>query len=350
MGRSPTPPVPVLFIMGKGRSGSTLLDNVLGQVPGVFSTGELVHLWDWGLRRRVRCGCGADVLDCEVWGPALASSVDIRSRARDADRIEAIWHDYHAVARWARFPQLVRRRGPDGWPALDRYATVARALYAALRDVTGADVLVDSSKTPLNPAALGLVDGIAGSAVHLVRDPRAVGFSWQRTKAWSDRDDGGTMPRYGALHTTASWTLRNLTAEVVLRRWPPERTARVRYEDLCADPRATLGRLLDLVGLGDRPLPLGDDRTVMLEPTHTVGGNPGRMTRGEIEIRPDRDWEDGIDPWSRRVLTFATTPLRRRYGYGRSAAAPGASGSASSADTGDTGGASGSGTSNGPSE
>src|SRR5690606_38893328 len=98
-------------------------------------------------------------------------------------------------------------------------------------------------------------------------------------------------------------------------------------------------------------LPLGDDRTVMLEPTHTVGGNPGRMTRGEIEIRPDRDWEDGIDPWSRRVLTFATTPLRRRYGYGRFAAAtPGASGSTPPADPGGAADAPGSGTSNGPSE
>ena len=33
----PTRPPKVLYIMGWGRSGSTLLDRVLGQVPGVVS-------------------------------------------------------------------------------------------------------------------------------------------------------------------------------------------------------------------------------------------------------------------------------------------------------------------------
>jgi len=31
----------VLYIAGWGRSGSTILDNVLGQLDGCFSTGEL---------------------------------------------------------------------------------------------------------------------------------------------------------------------------------------------------------------------------------------------------------------------------------------------------------------------
>jgi len=48
----------VLFIGGLGRSGSTLLDRMLGRLDDVWSVGELVHLWERGLSQNNRCGCG----------------------------------------------------------------------------------------------------------------------------------------------------------------------------------------------------------------------------------------------------------------------------------------------------
>ncbi|HEY2794503.1 MAG TPA: sulfotransferase, partial [Micromonosporaceae bacterium] len=35
----------VVFLGGLGRSGTTLLERILGEVPGVCALGELVHLW-----------------------------------------------------------------------------------------------------------------------------------------------------------------------------------------------------------------------------------------------------------------------------------------------------------------
>jgi hypothetical protein len=315
MSERPSDPVRVLFVMGKGRSGSTLVDNVLGQVPGVTSAGELTYLWDWGLRQRVRCGCGEDVLTCPVWSKVLDEAVGIRSREVDAGRIDEIWRDQRRVERWHQAPRLFAGRGVGGWPALQRHVDVLGRLYRALRDVTGAQLVVDSSKTPLNPAALGLVAGIDGRAVQLVRDPRAVGFSWQRTKAWSDRDEGGTMPRFGPYHTAASWSLRNLGAEAVLRRWPEGATMRLRYEDFCRAPRSSLVSLLEVAGVDAGDLPFADDHTARLGPTHTVGGNPNRMSGGDVAITPDDEWEARIDARTRRVVTTLTGPLRRRYGY-----------------------------------
>ena len=42
-------PTTVLYVAGAGRSGSTLLDNLLGQIPGFFSAGELRYVWERGL-------------------------------------------------------------------------------------------------------------------------------------------------------------------------------------------------------------------------------------------------------------------------------------------------------------
>ena len=61
----------VLFVAGTGRSGSTLLANVLGTVDGVFSGGEIRYLWERGLQDERLCGCGRAFLECPVWTAIL---------------------------------------------------------------------------------------------------------------------------------------------------------------------------------------------------------------------------------------------------------------------------------------
>ena len=44
---------------GSGRSGSTLITTVLGQLDGCFAAGELRYLWQRGMVDNRPCGCGA---------------------------------------------------------------------------------------------------------------------------------------------------------------------------------------------------------------------------------------------------------------------------------------------------
>ena len=69
---SPRPSMPqVVYVGSWGRSGSTLLDLVLGQIPGFVSVGELRYLWERGLAERQLCGCGRPVTGCPFWGAVL---------------------------------------------------------------------------------------------------------------------------------------------------------------------------------------------------------------------------------------------------------------------------------------
>ena len=74
-------PVQVLYIAGTGRSGSTLLAGILGQVDGIFNAGEVRYIWDRGLLANRLCGCGRQFRDCPVWDEILveAGSPDARS-------------------------------------------------------------------------------------------------------------------------------------------------------------------------------------------------------------------------------------------------------------------------------
>jgi hypothetical protein len=59
--------VRVLYVAGTGRSGSTLVAAMLGQLRGAFAAGEVRYLWQRGLSERRPCGCGTPVPDCPVW-------------------------------------------------------------------------------------------------------------------------------------------------------------------------------------------------------------------------------------------------------------------------------------------
>ena len=104
----------VLYVGGLGRSGSTLLDRMLGRLDDVWSVGELVHLWERGLKENNRCGCGRCFADCPFWrrvGEVAFGGWD----TLDADEVLALRRpqvagDRLLVARHHRPPQRLAVR------------------------------------------------------------------------------------------------------------------------------------------------------------------------------------------------------------------------------------------------
>lgn len=303
--------VRVLFTLGKGRSGSTLLGSVLGGVEGFFNAGELQRFWEWGVQHGYSCACGVPVPECGVWGrviEGLETSMDPVEAARLTRR----------VLGWRNLPSFLSVRRTESlrarWPGLARWAPIMGSLYRGVAESTGSRVVVDTTKEPLNPAALGLVEGVRPYVVHLVRDPRAVTYSWKRRKAWTDRPDE-EMPRFGAAYSALSWLVRQGSTEVVRRRMSPARFVLLRYEDFVSDPRRWVGRLLEMVGEDGAATPFRGTATVDLAENHAMAGNPDRVGRRTVEIREDVEWRRRIRRRDVLVTTALTAPLLRRYGY-----------------------------------
>ena len=55
------------MIGGWGRCGSTLVDMMLGQLPGFVSAGEVRELWLRGILENRPCGCGVPFRSCPFW-------------------------------------------------------------------------------------------------------------------------------------------------------------------------------------------------------------------------------------------------------------------------------------------
>jgi hypothetical protein len=63
--------LPLVYILSNGRSGTTLLDLLLGAHPRVWTVGEVQNL-PWEMRYpRAPCGCGNPVQESPFWAPIL---------------------------------------------------------------------------------------------------------------------------------------------------------------------------------------------------------------------------------------------------------------------------------------
>ncbi|MGZ8594591.1 MAG: sulfotransferase family protein [Actinomycetota bacterium] len=302
--------IKVFYILGTTRSGSTILENVMGNVPGFAAAGEIHMLWR-GIAQGFTCGCGAPVTSCPVWSDVLR-----RAGADGLDPRE-VWDWQLREVRILHTPRLLRQRSwpVTGRPTLDRYTSLLAALYPAIGAVTGARVVVDSSKSPAALTVLSHIDGLELYVALLVRDPRAVAYSWRRGAPSTGRGVDDLSYRPGPARVAGRWVATNLLGERVGRRLPSERFMVLRYEDFVAEPKATVERLVRFAGEEPPALPFVSERTAALEPNHTVSGNRSRFATGEVEIRLDDAWMREASALRRVAVTSLTLPWLGRYGY-----------------------------------
>jgi hypothetical protein len=298
--------VRVLFLAGWGRSGTTILDNILGEVEGFFSAGELYHLWDRGLVQDRLCGCGVPPRRCRTWRAVLKRAFGA-PEGIDAERLARL---ALTCTRTRHLPAHVlgRQRVPT------EYREALARVYKAIRETTEGDVIVDSSKHPAYAAALRSVEGIDLRVVHVVRDPRAVAYSWIRKKTQLDDNRPRYMRSHGALYSSVMWDVLNLATERLWRR-EGERYLVLRYEDFVDRPRESVQRVLEFAGERDRTLPFVSETTVHLSENHTISGNPSRFHTGRVEIEPDDEWLSRMRLRDKWLSTAITAPLLARFTY-----------------------------------
>src|SRR5437764_6439212 len=155
----------VIYVMGAGRSGSTIFGVTMGNCQGVFYAGEL----DAWLSRAGESSI-EDPERTRFWGEIRK---DVEGAAelfgRDAERSLERSMSLLRISKWAARRRI---RGP--------YRRVASSLYHAIGRATAADVIVDTSHYPLRARELQELGDIDLHLIYLVRDPRSVVASFNR--------------------------------------------------------------------------------------------------------------------------------------------------------------------------
>ncbi|HXD55055.1 MAG TPA: sulfotransferase [Solirubrobacteraceae bacterium] len=219
----------VVYVLGSGRSGSTIIGLALGNCARIVCAGEL-HLW---------------------------LGKDGRSPLPGARR-ESFWA---SVREQVEVPDGFPRRGgallEKSSGALDprsriaarrlraAYGRIQEQLFAAVARTAGAEVVVDTSHFPRRARELQRLEEIDLFLLFVVRNPQKVVGSYSR----DDRD----FPRFGVLSTNAYLWLTYLLSLGAFLRHPRERRLLVRYEAFAEDPEGVLAEILERIGSDAAP-------------------------------------------------------------------------------------------------
>lgn len=301
----------VVYVAGTGRSGSTLLGNAIGSLPSALSVGEVKLGFRRGVAEGGTCGCRLPVVECPVWRPALEATFGSVPTPAEARHIDEQLTD---TTRTRRVPWWLAGRTST---SVDELVDLFGRLLTELAKVSGSSVLVDSSKLPAYGALLARSDLLDVRVVHLVRDPRAVAYSWQRVSA-SQQVEGfeEEMERFSPTKSSLMW-LEASGSTLALARRAGVAAHVVRYEDLVSDPAGVLSGIAHFAGYTDDVLDLsfiGDDG-LELRTSHAVAGNPNRVRSGPLVLRRDDEWAQRLPDRQRRLVSAVTLPLRRTHGY-----------------------------------
>jgi hypothetical protein len=258
----------ILYIMGTGRSGTTILEILLANSAGISGVGELKHIFRDGFLRNFPCGCGRPGRQCELWSSVLRSTrwgeAEWKAMAQATTELES----------HGRFPLLWA--GFDG-KSMPLYQQASETLFDAVSAATQSRVIVDSSKYAGRALALARLFPDRARVLCITRSAAGI------IAAFAKRNDEEQRPK-GTLAAAAYYLYVLLCLRLVRARLA-DRCLAVRFEDLNRDPQGVLGKIETWSGYSlaasRAKLAAGD----LFDVGHIVTGNRLRK-KGRVRFAP----------------------------------------------------------------
>ncbi|MGB0383483.1 MAG: sulfotransferase [Ardenticatenaceae bacterium] len=282
----------LIYIACLGHSGSTLLGLILGAHSSIVYGGEFKKFNNYILQDYVRkddgiCTCGSFSNDCTYWR-AVRGRLEVAIEDRPIDLTT----------------HRPKHRKTKRCPVCQQSQTACNtrfehnnvALIDAMRHAANKEIVCDSSRSLSRCMALLNCPQLDVTVVHLVRDGRAVAYS-KKLKG----DD--------YFHRLQKWGKNNI-AYGNLMKLANDHYLQIRYEELADDPRRTVAKVLDHVGLTfeEQQLAFG------AYPHHTLGGNRLRL-RGAEPIQKDTRYMKNISLYEWWVGSLMAWRHLKTFGY-----------------------------------
>jgi hypothetical protein len=301
-----------VYICSAGHSGSTLLDMMLGSHPRCESVGEVLHLpMDMAMNRD--CACGQPMKSCMLW-PSVVKTMGIDpyadpyalnlgyvvAKVGDKRRTSSM---HRVVTRAKNYMRLLKLQSGLDWmrlltPGFDEGIDNTIKLYNIVRELTGKDIVVDSTKHYLRAIELYRRQPDATKVILLVRNGKGVFYS-------------GLKRGFGRNYSLHAWLNHYERALPLLEKYiPEEHRITVRYEDIVLNTKGTLESLCDFLGINwnERMLQF---RSVV---HHNVNGNDVKY-ESSSDLHLDTGWQSKLTAEDMAFFERYAGYLNRQFGY-----------------------------------
>jgi hypothetical protein len=298
----------ILYIAGYSRSGSTILDILLGSHRDMVGTGELVYLFDdWLLPERL-CTCGEPYSNCNFW-----KNFKLPEGTNFNDAIEII----RRVECRSSLSKLINNKVPVD--LIQKYNLVQTALYNYIFRTSQKNIIIDSSKTSRDMAgryyALYKHTDFDVYVIHLVKNGQSVVESFvKRGSNWAQEGYKKTN-KFLAVRSSLGWFLANSIAQRLGKRMPEKHFMQIKYEDLVSQPENILLEISSFLDTDLSEVMTMIKKEIPFHPKHNIGGNRLRL---EKEIKFSKSYSSkkiGLSIYHRLIFNLIAGRLHKKLGY-----------------------------------
>lgn len=259
----------IIYIMGDGRTGSTLLESILANSKNSIGIGESYRFWERFYKADSLCGCNKYIQDCELWR-FVDTYLQKHIENYDVKRIRQY------IKYYSNYNNSIQLVTSKLWSSeLEYLVNVIAGFYRAIQLYSGKDIIIDSSKSPVWVFLISKCSSIKLFNIHLERDLPSVASSWKKKyllKEYPDRQH--FMPIKSDLNIIRTSLRIKILSHHVKKN---TKSLKIRYKDLCLEPTIVINEVKALTNLN---LPT----ELKWEKNHAIAGNPGRKIGGEIMI------------------------------------------------------------------
>jgi omega-hydroxy-beta-dihydromenaquinone-9 sulfotransferase len=296
--------IPVAFLLGAGRSGTTLLYKILCSHPAIGYLGNYQSRfpsrpWTAVLHR---LPAHFSLLKRRFWFDDEGGAY-FNERRKLLNSLVPTPAEAESVYASAGVPLV---SGADFLPSAEVVARL-RDRFEKVRLASGTKVLL--SKRTANNRRVSVIRSIFPEAryIHLVRDGRSVAHSLLKVRWWDDHTLywSGRTPRQmveqgsDPLELAArNWAEEMASLEQGIRLIAPEYLLEVRYERLLADARGELERMIDFLGVA----------SVQAKEFWKIVESLGLAAKPE-------SWRTTWDESDRALVTRLQAPTLSRWGF-----------------------------------
>lgn len=288
----------ILYIMGTGRSGTTILEILLASSPELSGVGEVKYIFRDAFIRDEECGCGAPGRNCTLWGEV----------ARSAGWQPAEWSALGAITdsleSHARFP--LAWLGIANRMRLDQYKRANEALFAEVARLRACRSIVDSSKHAGRALLLARLFPEKVRVLCMTRSAEGIIAAFQK------KNQGEQRPKRPL--AVAAYYLYVLGCMRLVRARLKDRCFVIRFEDLTRDPVGVLEAIECWSGLSFALARQKVTRGEPFEVGHIVTGNRIRK-KGTVRFEPGSGRAETRQSLALRWLANALERYRRLLGF-----------------------------------
>ncbi|MGK7952408.1 MAG: sulfotransferase [Xenococcaceae cyanobacterium] len=308
----------LIYIASTGRSGSTILDNLLGAHSQILTTGE-IQIWPHEILQRgfQKCGCGKSIPDCP-FRTKMSQKINPLEQSEPKINFFREKHTGGKTLRWQYLSEFMTKRDIGNHQLIETYGKNNYKLFQSLletsEEVTGVrpEWIVDASKDPYRLLWLIKSGMFNIKVLHIIKDPRA--FIYSMIRGFLAHPD-----KYSHLELTKltvakslSWIVQNyLISKIAQNHILPEDYLFIPYEEFASQPNNILKKITTIIECDFEEEVINNFRQ---QEIHTIAGN--RLARSDNRpIQLDQKWKTLLPNYYRQLTEIITGISKSSYGY-----------------------------------